>query len=98
MKVADCEETGGWETLFLDPTDGRYWERTYPQGEQHGGGPAALLLIRVADARKKYTSALWITSMRLQSQEMSRLWSKFSSKRGFQPYKLRKSLWRLHII
>lgn len=36
-KIADC--AGGWETLFRNPVDGRFWERYYPLGEMHGGGP-----------------------------------------------------------
>ena len=30
-KVADSPQWGAWKTLYLDPDDGRYWERTYPQ-------------------------------------------------------------------
>jgi hypothetical protein len=36
------EREGGWTTLHLDPTDGSYWELTYPQSEMHGAGPPAL--------------------------------------------------------
>ena len=32
----------GWSTLFLDPADGRLWERTFPQSQFHGGGPPSL--------------------------------------------------------
>lgn len=35
-KVAVSEENGGWETLYQDPQDGRYWEHTYSHGEMHG--------------------------------------------------------------
>ena len=45
---------GGWETLYLDPNDGRYWEQTYPQGEMHGGGPPRLAVISKAEAEAKY--------------------------------------------
>ena len=31
---------GGWEILYQDPKDFRYWELTYPHGELQGGGPA----------------------------------------------------------
>lgn len=44
----------GWETLYRDPTDGRYWELTYPEGEMHGGGPARLSWISEEDAEAKY--------------------------------------------
>jgi hypothetical protein len=36
------EREGGWAVLFQDPTDGVFWELTYPQGEMHGGGPPTL--------------------------------------------------------
>ncbi len=44
----------GWETLYQDPGDGRYWEHTYPQGEMHAGGPPALTVISEKNARAKY--------------------------------------------
>lgn len=53
-RVAFSPEGGLYETLFRDPNDGRYWERTYPQGEKHGGGPPKLSLISEEEARKKY--------------------------------------------
>lgn len=45
---------GGWDVLYVDPRDGRYWELTYPHGEMHEGGPQALTQIAAADARAKY--------------------------------------------
>jgi immunity protein 27 of polymorphic toxin system len=45
---------GGWETLFQDPDDARYWERTYSQSEMHGGGPPALKCISREEAQNKY--------------------------------------------
>lgn len=45
---------GGWETLYVDPNDGRYWELTYPHGEMHGGGPPRLALLETEQARAKY--------------------------------------------
>lgn len=46
--------SGGWETLYLDPSDNRLWERSYPKGEMHGGGPPRLTCIPEDEARKKY--------------------------------------------
>jgi Immunity protein 27 len=46
--------TTGWETLFRDPNDGRLWERTYPQGEMHGGGPPQLSVVSEESASSKY--------------------------------------------
>jgi hypothetical protein len=44
---------GGWDQLFIDPRDGRYWELTFPHGSLHGGGPRRLthLAPDVAEAR-----------------------------------------------
>ena len=50
--IADDESN--WETLYRDPVDGRFWERTYPQSELHGGGPPSLIIIEEGDANKKY--------------------------------------------
>src|ERR1700723_3459159 len=52
MKIA--ESTSGWEALYRDPSDGRYWERTYPQSETHGGGPPQLSTITLDEAERKY--------------------------------------------
>jgi hypothetical protein len=53
-RVAFSPESGAWETLFRDPNDGRYWERTYPQSQMHGGGPPRLWNIAEEEARRKY--------------------------------------------
>jgi len=53
-KIAFSEKYGAWETLFRDPADGRLWERYYPHGEMHGGGPPALRCITKETARQKY--------------------------------------------
>ena len=45
---------GGWETLFRDPDDGRYWERTYPMSEIQGGDPPSLLALSPEKANAKY--------------------------------------------
>jgi len=44
----------GWEHLYRDPHDGRYWERTFPHGAMQAGGPPALRLIAPAAAERKY--------------------------------------------
>jgi hypothetical protein len=53
-KIATSKKGGAWETLFQDPDDGRYWERTYPKGEMHGGGPPMLKCISKGEARQNY--------------------------------------------
>jgi hypothetical protein len=54
QEVAISKESGGWETLFKDPDDGRYWERTFPHGDWQGGGPPRLALLSVEEAQSKY--------------------------------------------
>ena len=43
-----------WETLFRDPSDVRYWEKTYLQSEMHGGGPPSLFALSAEKAHAKY--------------------------------------------
>ncbi len=52
--IAASPQWGDWETLFQDPNDGRYWERTYPHGELQGGGPPKLQAISAEAAKAKY--------------------------------------------
>jgi len=47
-------DSSGWEILFRDPSDGRFWELTRPQSEMHGGGPRRLHVIEAAEAHRKY--------------------------------------------
>jgi hypothetical protein len=46
--------TTRWETLYRDLSDGRLWERTYPQSEMHGGGPPQLRVLSPESATSKY--------------------------------------------
>ncbi len=55
--VATSQPSGGWDTLFQDPDDGRFWERTYPQSEMQGGGPPRLSLLSREKAQAKYQLA-----------------------------------------
>ena len=32
----------GWQRLYQDPNDGRYWELSYPHSDWEGGGPPSL--------------------------------------------------------
>lgn len=52
--VRDYPEAGGWVRLFRDKADGRYWERSYPQSELHGGGPPVLRWIHNEEVEKEY--------------------------------------------
>jgi len=47
-------DKSGWDVLYRDPTDSRYWELTYPQSQMHGGGPPRLAVLGFAEALKKY--------------------------------------------
>jgi len=53
-KVAASKQVGDWETLFQDPDDGRFWERTFPQSEMQGGGPPRLRVLTPEEAHAKY--------------------------------------------
>ncbi len=47
-------DSTGWDTLFVDPQDGRYWEKLYLHSEMHGGGPPSLICIPQQKAKRKY--------------------------------------------
>ncbi len=44
----------GWETLFQDPRDSRFWELSSPQGAPEGWGPPRLRYLSLAEATAKY--------------------------------------------
>jgi Immunity protein 27 len=44
----------GWSVLYVDKSDGRLWELTYPEGALHGGGPPQLAVISPDQATKSY--------------------------------------------
>jgi hypothetical protein len=49
-----ARDSSGWEMLYQDPEDRRYWEFTYPQSHMHGGGPPALKCLSREEAKAKY--------------------------------------------
>ena len=49
---------GGWEQLYQDQRDGRYWELSFPEGSLHGGGPRRLKCITADIARERYGAAI----------------------------------------
>ena len=51
-------DSSGWNTLYRDSSDGRFWELIYPQGELHGGGPPQLLCLSITEAKSKYSNAI----------------------------------------
>ena len=46
----------GWSGLYRNPEDGVLWEKTYPNGEYHGGGEPAYAPIDPQAAQEKYGS------------------------------------------
>ncbi len=44
----------GWDILYLDPCDGRYWELIYPDSHLQGGGPPLLRHLTEAEVRRRY--------------------------------------------
>jgi hypothetical protein len=45
---------GGWTILYLDESDGRYWELFYADDNDHDVGPPSLRNISEAEAKEKY--------------------------------------------
>ena len=52
--VQDHPHQGGWLRLYRDKSDGRFWERSYPESELHGGGPPMLRCISPDEVVRKY--------------------------------------------
>ena len=52
--VAEANASDGWEWLFRDPSDGRLWELSFPEGSLHGSGPRRLAVIVPEAAKTKY--------------------------------------------
>ena len=47
-------DTSGWDILYRDPNDGRFWELIYPESQLQGGGPPMLRYLTRDEARDKY--------------------------------------------
>ncbi|EMO88916.1 Imm27 family immunity protein [Leptospira noguchii] len=47
-------DPSGWDILYQDPLDKRYWEKVYLKSELHGGGPPSLIFLTFEQANKKY--------------------------------------------
>lgn len=46
-------DESGWEILYQDPYDHRYWELTFPDSEAHGGGAPKLSSVELNEPIKK---------------------------------------------
>ena len=51
-------DTSGWNILYRDPDDKRYWELTYPESGLHGGGQPQLKCLTADEANEKYAAHL----------------------------------------
>lgn len=51
--LVGIEKIGGWEKLYRDPEDSRYWLLTYPFGELQGGGPTSLICRQLSEPEIK---------------------------------------------
>ena len=52
----DFIQNGSWESLYLDPIDGRHWLLFYPQSEMHGGGPPSMRVISKDEIIKRFNT------------------------------------------
>ena len=57
LKQVASDETG-WDVLYRDPNDGRYWELIYPESHMQGGGPPRLSILSPDQVRAKYKIGL----------------------------------------
>jgi hypothetical protein len=48
----------GWDILYQDPMDHRFWELNYPHGEMNGGGPPLLRRLFIEEVKNKYGVSL----------------------------------------
>lgn len=53
LKKITTSQTG-WEVLYQDPEDNRYWELYYGDSEIEGGGPPSLVSVDKIYVTKKY--------------------------------------------
>jgi hypothetical protein len=47
-------DDSGWNVLYIDPKDSRYWELSYPDSGLSAGGPPLLKHLSREDVRNKY--------------------------------------------
>lgn len=52
--IAIGSDDSGWNRLYQDPEDLRYWELSYPESEMHGGGAPLLQNISIEEVRERY--------------------------------------------
>lgn len=54
LKEIANNNCGEWTWLYLDESDGRYWELFYPEANWKDNGPPSLRHISEAEAKEKY--------------------------------------------
>jgi hypothetical protein len=47
-------DKSGWETLYQNPSDNRYWLLTYQNSDWNGGGPPTLKMITQTEVIEKF--------------------------------------------
>ena len=47
-------DASGWNVLYVDPKDSRYWELSYPDSGLSAGGPPLLKHLDREEVREKY--------------------------------------------
>lgn len=51
-KVASSDD--GWDQLYIDMQDSRYWELSHPENDYHGGGAPLLKHLSLDEVKNKY--------------------------------------------
>lgn len=51
-KVASSDD--GWDQLYIDEQDSRYWELSHPESDSHGGGAPLLKNLSQDEVKNKY--------------------------------------------
>jgi hypothetical protein len=49
-------DKSGWEKIYQDPKDKRFWLLYYPQSEMHGGGPPSLKEVKYKKAELNFNA------------------------------------------
>lgn len=47
-------DDSGWVSLYRDPQDLRYWELSYPESDEHGGGAPILRCVNDVEIRARW--------------------------------------------
>lgn len=47
-------DDSGWTVLYKDPGDNCYWELSYPDSSEHGGGAPVLRRLNIDEVKQRY--------------------------------------------